>query len=243
MSDEKKYVVPEGMLRAAEESMRPIGGIPFAYIDRILEVAVRWLAENPIEPTKEQWSKLWTDTRSGGLHGGNYKMLSEWQRRMFLAPEPEVPELPTGTVCGCSKITCPHCEGVKKSEREEDLERDVYEHGKTTRDALMDEAVRVAPRDAVSVDVYNITGTLLGSRMIHPQRPETAQPEPDPAAVAVEKLLRSEGWVFSSDSRWRSAVGKIVAAVRGATSGAVAVAAPPSEPAPSPTPAPWNRGL
>ena len=147
MSDEKKYVVPDGMLETAIEDCMDLpihgpDGIGAAMCERALEAAVRWLAENPIEPTKEQWSKLWTDTRSGGLHGGNYKMLSEWQRRMFLAPEPEVPELPTCTVCGCSKITCPHCEGVKKSEREEDLERDVHEHGKATTQPEIPEAIK-----------------------------------------------------------------------------------------------------
>ena len=216
MADEKKHVVPKAIKDLIPKEGAQCGPIYYGFTPQEIERTKAIAIE--------------------AFHRGQASTEKSTQ-------EPEVPELPTCTVCGCNKITCPHCEGVKKSEREEDLERDVYEHGKTTRDALMDEAVRVAPRDAVSVDVYNITGTLLGSRMIHPPRPETAQPEPDPAAVAVEKLLRSEGWVFSSDSRWRSAVGKIVAAVRGATSGAVAVAAPPSEPAPSPTPAPWNRGL
>ena len=126
MSDEKKYVVPDGMLETAIEDCMDLpihgpDGIGAAMCERALEAAVRWLAENPIEPTKEQWSKLWTDTRSGGLHGGNYKMLSEWQRRMFLAPEPEVPQgiddLLFGTVPSSTVRIRNHDEDVREAFR------------------------------------------------------------------------------------------------------------------------------
>ena len=160
MSDEKKYVVPEGMLRAAEESMRPIGGIPFAYIDRILEVAVRWLAENPIAPTKAQRESL-NEWLCGARGGERRDAVVEWQRRMFLAPEPDTGNVDSfilwyainnapsdavgvdiysaqGTLIGSLGLT----KKDEKPEREEDLERDVHEHGKATTQPEIPEAIK-----------------------------------------------------------------------------------------------------
>ena len=85
---EKNIVVPEGMLRAVRVSYARRAG---AYSEKAsrgdLEAALRWLSENPIVPTKEQWNKLWQDCLSSNCGDGNYKLVSEWQRRMFLAPE------------------------------------------------------------------------------------------------------------------------------------------------------------
>lgn len=87
MSD-KKIVVPEGMFDAAMEAVQAIpmrGNV--GSIDRVngaLKAALRWLSENPIVPTKEQWDELrrtcWVPDELQAV---------EWQRRMFLAPQPE----------------------------------------------------------------------------------------------------------------------------------------------------------
>lgn len=61
-----------------------------------LEAALRWLSENPIVPTLEQTEEC------RHLHRYEFDPLKplcvyqqvavEWQRRMFLVPEPEIPE-------------------------------------------------------------------------------------------------------------------------------------------------------
>ena len=96
---EKKIVVPEGMLQAAKTGVRNSDGDAFL---SALEVALRWLSENPIVPTDEQLKELCEDW---GRQVGKPEdiprnpMISllkvgsvEWQRRMFLAQEPKVTE-------------------------------------------------------------------------------------------------------------------------------------------------------
>lgn len=76
----KRIVVQDGMYRAAMKFQD--SGIQFS---DALEAALLWLAENPIVPNCEQAEELFC----------NKSIISvcvEWQRRMFLAPEPEVPE-------------------------------------------------------------------------------------------------------------------------------------------------------
>ena len=109
MSD-KKILVPEGMLKAAVEAVRVRSEFGFHFIDNkdelrsrrarivaqtqdTLEAALLWLSENPIVPTNEQ-----TQGVCDSIFVGSEYLLDprdamvEWQRRMFLAPEPEVPE-------------------------------------------------------------------------------------------------------------------------------------------------------
>ena len=74
--------VPEGMMRKVCET----------YSDNVhecLEKALRWLSENPIAPTEEQAQYMY-DGKNGLGHAGTIRYcMIEWQRRMFLAPEPE----------------------------------------------------------------------------------------------------------------------------------------------------------
>lgn len=96
MSD-KQYVVPEGMLKAVHDASRNFEQrLPEGfYFAPLLKAALRGLSENPIVPTDEQ-----IDSMSRGLHWGwdsewrthVRDWCVEWQRRMFLAPEPAVPE-------------------------------------------------------------------------------------------------------------------------------------------------------
>jgi hypothetical protein len=92
---EKKIVVPEGMSDAALEAVLAIpmrGNV--GSVDRVngaLKAALRWLSENPIVPTNEQYSKLYNELSSKDAWI-TYNAVIEWQRRMFLAPETECPE-------------------------------------------------------------------------------------------------------------------------------------------------------
>ena len=79
--------VPEGMLKAALERWPLHGDEDHRTLDR-LEAALQWLSENPIVPTSEQSEEL--AERSGISTGNVQYALSLWQRRMFLAPEPEI---------------------------------------------------------------------------------------------------------------------------------------------------------
>jgi hypothetical protein len=63
-----------------------------------LEAALRWQSENLQVPTAEQARELFSvvDHPVGASGDGWNKVVSdiavEWQRRMYLAPEPEVPD-------------------------------------------------------------------------------------------------------------------------------------------------------
>jgi hypothetical protein len=87
MSD-KKYVVPEGGLKAAlgqVDYARAHSGVEEGIIKRALQDFVRWLSENPMEPTEQQVIDLF-DTFNGKGHLEIHR-ITEWQRRMFLAPK------------------------------------------------------------------------------------------------------------------------------------------------------------
>ncbi len=96
-----KIKVPEGMLLAASEFDPGAGEYN---IEPILEAALRWMSENPIVPTDaDALTLLQERVASGHLSNKEYCaipattircVIREWQRRMFLAPEPEVPEIP-----------------------------------------------------------------------------------------------------------------------------------------------------
>lgn len=103
---ENRYIVPEGMLKAA---MKPFGWHEDRYpahtgafcegvcVRDILEAALQWWSENPIVPTEEQCNELIDLIGANGRASVRYPSridvsqvrvgLSEWQRRMFLAPE------------------------------------------------------------------------------------------------------------------------------------------------------------
>lgn len=87
---EKKIVIPEGMLQAGWDAVHEANGI--AGVSTVLEAALRWLSENPILPTNLAESAIYSEWKKD--HDLQYPLwiLREWQRRMFLAPEPEVPE-------------------------------------------------------------------------------------------------------------------------------------------------------
>ena len=95
MSD-KRYVVPEGMKQAAEEEYLYDGQSRDVCRKVILEAALRWQAENPIVPTHAEVERILEMVQFQGLRGTSLDRLQDfvamWQRRMYLAPEPEVSE-------------------------------------------------------------------------------------------------------------------------------------------------------
>src|SRR5690349_12436275 len=100
-----KIKVPEGMLDAVSvrrvELYGPRSGWANEFAGQILEAALRWLTENPIVPTREQNRELlrcWTehvgelDRDEEGRVMYPRQIAVEWQRRMFLPPDPEIPD-------------------------------------------------------------------------------------------------------------------------------------------------------
>jgi hypothetical protein len=93
MSD-KKYLVPEGMLKAAQSAGVQADGFRAYNLAVCLEAAIRWLAENPVVPTDAQaQAMIRVESKATGHSWDMIKAPgSEWQRICFLAPEPEVPD-------------------------------------------------------------------------------------------------------------------------------------------------------
>ncbi len=102
---EKKLVVPSGMVDAAygkaiedadgKVRYSPVDAVKSHErlgVERILEAALRWLSEKPIVPTPEQANDLWKATNGALKDVWPILIVTEWQRIMFRAPEPEVPE-------------------------------------------------------------------------------------------------------------------------------------------------------
>lgn len=99
MGQDKRYVVPEGMLKAAEAASEYVSYEPAAHRMRfgslvvisILEAVLRWLAENPIVPSESQAFSMAVDKDKFPFDKWEWVRWGacEWQRRMFLAPEPE----------------------------------------------------------------------------------------------------------------------------------------------------------
>ena len=85
----KKIVVPEGMLKTAIQESR-CADVSLMTVG--LQSALRWLIENPILVSDEVAMEVWgtvTGKFSGKLIAAMFQNI---QRRMFLAPEQEVPE-------------------------------------------------------------------------------------------------------------------------------------------------------
>ena len=82
---EKRVVVPEGMYDAAMKYQD--SGIQCG---AALEAALRWLSENPIVPSVEQCDAIRDvlGPREDLMQWQVKEVAFEWQRRIFLAPEP-----------------------------------------------------------------------------------------------------------------------------------------------------------
>ena len=101
----EKIVVPEGMLKAAKDVYhdKAQDGVDQSAVKEALKAALRWLSEHPIVPTDEQHDVLYKEfvslpeTRivtNGTTFRSFFRWaIDAWQRRMFLAPEPEIPDI------------------------------------------------------------------------------------------------------------------------------------------------------
>ena len=97
---ERKIVVPEKLMNAALLAVQArLGdGRGSNWEDRArvaVEVALRWLSENPIVPSEEQAASLYGASLNIDYekrYDATRAVVVEWQRRMFLAPPGEVPE-------------------------------------------------------------------------------------------------------------------------------------------------------
>lgn len=97
MMIEKKYVVPEGMLKVfgeAYDHQKGLGANREGCEKAGMEAALGWLAENPIVPTEAQLTEMLATRIGFGFEPVDWMRwgAAQFQRRMFLAPEPEVPE-------------------------------------------------------------------------------------------------------------------------------------------------------
>jgi hypothetical protein len=99
---EKRYVVPEGMLEAAKDALYlidPVRSERLLDVDctEALEAALRWQSENWVVPTLQEMSD-WVEGEGREIcrHGHFAEIalgaIIEWQRRMYLAPEPKTPD-------------------------------------------------------------------------------------------------------------------------------------------------------
>lgn len=93
MSD-NKIAVPDGMMNAAKHAFMQNKGVGVDGVEDCIEAALRWLSENPIVPNDEQ---LFSISRSLDLDMAQIvwsrrdrALIAEWQRRMFLAPQPQI---------------------------------------------------------------------------------------------------------------------------------------------------------
>lgn len=96
---EKRYVVPEGMLAAFKIGFGSESGFILPEIGpqtmKALEAALKWQAETPRVPNASDlkefrtlWDDSWSKTQAG--NGDFFAWaLTEWIRRMYLAPEPQ----------------------------------------------------------------------------------------------------------------------------------------------------------
>ena len=90
MTDER-IQVPEGMLKAAIDAQEMRCDPTITKIG--VEAALRWWKANPIEPTDDDCISIGQAWNGNSAGNPFWKFVAtEWQRRMFLAPEPEVPE-------------------------------------------------------------------------------------------------------------------------------------------------------
>lgn len=105
---EKRVVVPSEMGVAVARAVHgACGRVDYHPQIRVaLEEALLWLSENPIVPTPEQCDEIRSAVDAVMENGpgrqvgeslvsdGTCETCVEWQRRMFLAPEPPDPEVP-----------------------------------------------------------------------------------------------------------------------------------------------------
>ena len=143
---EKRILVPDGMLRAAWHAQLPADNPTFEWDEgdemsrnfyrRIFEAALRWLSDNPQVPTMEQATEMSDSGHPCVLDGVWYA--TEWQRRMFLAPEtPDEREMIV--------YECHNCKKSWKQQLREKVASCVYCQSTNTESIATVSAVRDYP--------------------------------------------------------------------------------------------------
>lgn len=94
MIEDKKIVVPKGMLEAFFDEAHDGPRWNEEEVTDMLAAALRWLSENPIVPNDEYVEGVIREHSRTNVKWA----CVEWQRRMFLAPEPKFPE-EVGDLC------------------------------------------------------------------------------------------------------------------------------------------------
>jgi hypothetical protein len=90
---QRKVVVPDGMMEAVlavlPETMRVSlsSDTRWPGMNACLVAALNWLRENPIVPTENQLLNLRGDSPCDNQKDHQQWIITEWQRRAFLAPE------------------------------------------------------------------------------------------------------------------------------------------------------------
>jgi hypothetical protein len=117
-----KIVVPEEMLKAADQA---IGEVRLRNADALrrngelwpndlkrvcIEAALLWLSENPIVPTDRYYSDFMRIPRHPMMTEAQ-QFAVEWQRRMFIAPKPEVLEFMECETCSAKPGSPTLCAG------------------------------------------------------------------------------------------------------------------------------------
>jgi hypothetical protein len=96
-----KIQVPEGGFNAVRKALWKKWGyeseldpanVMWDNFEFALEAFCRWLSENPIVPSDEQTSKLLETYKEGQWRSFARDVAVKWQKIIFNAPEPEVPE-------------------------------------------------------------------------------------------------------------------------------------------------------
>ena len=95
---DKQIKVPDGMRERAKEKFAQIGqedSDAWFHFQAGMEFALQDISDNPVEPTDEQCEELCHESGIAYSESGKVivRIISrEFQRRMFLAPEPPIPE-------------------------------------------------------------------------------------------------------------------------------------------------------
>jgi hypothetical protein len=106
----KKILVPKGMATAGRLAFGEFYGfrdpkeLHGGAVEFVLQEALRWLSDNPIVPTPKQIEDM-VRSWHGKCDVSDFVVLvmHEWQRRMFLTPELEVPEAVEDLMWGSGK--------------------------------------------------------------------------------------------------------------------------------------------
>ena len=96
-----KIKVPDAIIERVGDAIKPFVNLPYDVAKIACEAFAEALAENPIVPTQEQRRALEKHWMEDNGRQGAYRpyidavhhIAVEWQRRMFLAPEPAIAPL------------------------------------------------------------------------------------------------------------------------------------------------------